>query len=189
MKHITGIAFAAVLLFASGLAVAQNNEEHSDLWLESKLDTTLALNRYLSLFDIDTDVKNGVAYLSGTVESDVNKDLAGEVARSIDGIRAVENNITVSKEDGMAAKRRMSREDGDRSFSQRIDDLTTTAAVKTELLANANVSGLNIDVDTMNGHVTLKGTVDSKEERALAEQITKNTAGVRDVDNNLKVGS
>ncbi|MCB0345953.1 MAG: BON domain-containing protein [Bdellovibrionales bacterium] len=161
-------------------------ERQSDTWLEAKLVTTIALNRHLSIFDISTDVKNQTAYLSGVVESDIEKDLAGEVAKSIDGIKSVKNNILVDKTKARAEVEKLKSSE-EYSFVQKIDDLTTTAAIKSKLIADSNVSGFAVDIDTMHGNVTLKGKVQTSEQKALIEQIAKNTAGVKDVDNKLNV--
>ena len=50
-----------------------------------------------------------------------------------------------------------------------------------------NALSRNIDVDTDNGVVTLKGSVDSLHERDAAEQIARSTAGVKRVVNTLSV--
>ena len=62
-----------------------------------------------------------------------------------------------------------------------------TANVKTRLLLNEHTGGLDINVDSMNGVVTLSGTVESEEESALAEQIAKNADDTRKVNNRLQV--
>ena len=63
-----------------------------------------------------------------------------------------------------------------------------TTAVKTKFLAEPGVSGLNINVDTNNGVVTLKGTVKSKAEADKAIAIARRSAGVKSVVNNLRIG-
>ncbi|HYB99144.1 MAG TPA: BON domain-containing protein [Candidatus Limnocylindrales bacterium] len=67
------------------------------------------------------------------------------------------------------------------------DDAGTTAVIKTKLLADQSTSGLEIDVSTKNGVVSLDGTVDSAAEKTAAERIAKGTNGVTEVKNNLKV--
>ena len=41
---------------------------------------------------------------------------------------------------------------------------------------------LNVDVDTRNGVVNLKGSVSSPQERALAVELAENVSGVKRVD-------
>jgi osmotically-inducible protein OsmY len=59
--------------------------------------------------------------------------------------------------------------------------------VKSRLLANPNTDGLQIDVDTRGDVVTLTGEVGSAEEKALAEELVRNTGDVQDVRNQLIV--
>jgi len=70
-----------------------------------------------------------------------------------------------------------------------VADAGITAAVKTRLLADPDVAGLRIDVDTKNKVVTLTGTVKTAAQVAEAEEIARDTSGVERVINNLKVGA
>jgi hyperosmotically inducible protein len=69
-----------------------------------------------------------------------------------------------------------------------LTDAAITTAVKSKFLADSDVSGMKIDVDTNNGVVTLHGTVPSAAEKRRAVQIAKETDGVKSVKDNLKVG-
>jgi len=158
----------------------------SDAWLDGKLETALLFNDQLNSFDIDTEVKNGTAYLSGAVESDIDIDLAGAVAESIDGIDRVENMLTVDRKATDKAKTSDAWKQKSQ-WRQNVDNATLTASVKTKLLLNEHTDGLDINVDSMNGVVTLSGTVGSKAESELAEKIAENTDGSREVNNRLLV--
>jgi len=68
-----------------------------------------------------------------------------------------------------------------------ITDAAITSAVKSKLLADPDVSGLNIDVDTKNGVVTLSGVIHKGTERAEALRLARETKGVKSVKNNLKL--
>lgn len=68
---------------------------------------------------------------------------------------------------------------------QAVDDTAITAKVKTELMAEKDVNGTAISVDTKNGQVTLTGTVPPPQ-IARAEQIARKVDGVREVVNQLK---
>jgi osmotically-inducible protein OsmY len=68
-----------------------------------------------------------------------------------------------------------------------VDDATITAKVKTALIAAPDLSGLAIDVDTVQNVVTLNGTVASDDARTRAERIAKEVEGVREVKNFLLV--
>ena len=66
-----------------------------------------------------------------------------------------------------------------------VGDAATTASVKTALIAEPNLSALRIDVDTVNGVVTLNGTVDNAEQKARAIAVAQGVSGVSTVKDNL----
>lgn len=148
---------------------------------EGSVWTAFALNRHLSPFAIDVDIEHGVATLTGEVESDVERDLAEQVALGVEGVTEVDNRLQVSGEEVQR------QADSERSFSARINDATTTATVKSKLLWNRNTEGLDIKVSTRNGVVTLEGQAQSDAASELAERLARNTEGVSQVDNQLKV--
>jgi osmotically-inducible protein OsmY len=69
-----------------------------------------------------------------------------------------------------------------------VDDAAITAAVKAKLAADGDINPFNIDVDTNEGVVTLQGRVEKEEARSKAEQLARETDGVRRVVNLVKVG-
>jgi osmotically-inducible protein OsmY len=157
-----------------------------DARMAGNIDTVFALNSNLDAFVIDTAVENGIVHLTGTVESDLDRDLAGELAKGVTGVVDVQNNLTIEKTARQMAAERTGA-DGKRTFGGWVDDATTTAAVKAKLVGNSNTTGLQIDVDTMNDLVTLSGEVSSAEMSQLAEEIARNTGDVKDVRNQLVV--
>jgi hyperosmotically inducible protein len=66
-------------------------------------------------------------------------------------------------------------------------DAWITTKVKMAILTDDSVDGLDIDVDTLDGRVTLHGTVDSAVEKAEAESLARRVQGVSDVRNLLAV--
>jgi hyperosmotically inducible protein len=74
------------------------------------------------------------------------------------------------------------------SPKQQLKDSEITAAVKTSFAADPDVAAHNIDVDTVEGVVTLTGKVKSDDEKAKAGRLARNTGGVKRVNNNLLVG-
>ncbi len=162
-----------------------SKEAFRDGWLESKLETALILSEHLNPFTIDIEVKGDTAYLTGEVDTEIAKDHATFVAKSVQGIDDVENEIKVKKN----AKRAKAEDANERSFKQTIEDSATTASVKTDLLTNSAVKGLKINVDTHKGVVTLSGEVETDSKRELAEYIAKENSSVKKVVNNLQIKS
>lgn len=74
------------------------------------------------------------------------------------------------------------RDDSRQDATSATGDAWITAKVKAALLADTDVRGLALDVDTKNGVVTLRGTAVTQAEIDSAKKIAKGIEGVRDVD-------
>lgn len=68
-----------------------------------------------------------------------------------------------------------------------VDDTVITTKVKTALLADSDIKGLQINVDTSNGVVTLSGAVDNQAQIDRAGKLAADVQGVRSVTNNLTI--
>lgn len=68
-----------------------------------------------------------------------------------------------------------------------LNDAGITARVKAKLIADPEVAGAHIDVDTVDGRVTLNGKVASEDQRAEAEKLATRTEGVKQVVNLIQV--
>jgi hyperosmotically inducible protein len=66
-------------------------------------------------------------------------------------------------------------------------DAWVTTKVKMALLTDENVSGRAVNVDTIDGRVTLHGTVGTAAEKVKAEQVARGIKGVRELRNLLQV--
>lgn len=72
-----------------------------------------------------------------------------------------------------------------RTAGQTVDDAGITAKVKAALMSESGIDGLKINVDTFNGHVTLKGEVPNQGQVDKAGQVARGIEGVKEVDNRL----
>ncbi|MEX0899374.1 MAG: BON domain-containing protein [Gammaproteobacteria bacterium] len=71
--------------------------EVSDTWITTKVKASLMTSRWVSAFDIDVDVDEGVVKLSGEVNNDDEKELAIDLAENIRGVRNVDaSGLTIS---------------------------------------------------------------------------------------------
>lgn len=68
-----------------------------------------------------------------------------------------------------------------------VDDAVLTTKVKARLAADPEVAAVHIDVDTIDGRVTLSGKVASEELRQEAYKLATRTEGVKEVVNLLEV--
>lgn len=68
-----------------------------------------------------------------------------------------------------------------------MDDAMLTARIKARMTADGRVSPSRVDVDTLNGDVTLRGEVPTQEEKDAAAQVARNVEGVRSVSDQIIV--
>jgi osmotically-inducible protein OsmY len=68
-----------------------------------------------------------------------------------------------------------------------VDDSVITSKVKTEMATNKEIKAHNITVNTSKGVVTLSGTAATMDESLKAAQIARNVAGVKSVENDIRV--
>ncbi|MGI3129140.1 BON domain-containing protein [Halopseudomonas pachastrellae] len=184
LKTIAIATATASVLSMSPLAAHADDGDLTEARQEGSIWTAITLNRHLNPFTIDVDVENGVATLTGDVESDVDRDLAEQVAKDIEGIQRVDNQLQVNPD-----AERKERTEGNPSLSTSFSNATTTATIKSKLLWNSNTEGLDIDVTTNNGVVTLSGTAQSDAAKDLAGMLAKDTDGVHRVDNEIRVNA
>ncbi|NNL95206.1 MAG: BON domain-containing protein [Xanthomonadales bacterium] len=176
---------AAVMAGDGGHEKANWKGEMHDAWIDGKIEASYSLSQYLNPFDIDTGVSKGTVTLRGSVSSEIDRDLAEEIALGIDGVNEVRNELTVTE----PTKQKNAAEKMASEFGTHFNDATTSARVKFALLANDSTEGLAINVDTVDGTVVLNGEVGSEQERELAERVAENAEGVSNVENRLKVAS
>lgn len=74
-----------------------------------------------------------------------------------------------------------------KSTGEYIDDAAITTKVKSEMIADKEVSAHEIHVKTNKGVVHLSGTVESRYEANKAGSIARAVAGVRAVNNDIQV--
>jgi len=74
-----------------------------------------------------------------------------------------------------------------RGVGQMSGDAVLTGKVKNALMVSKVDTG-KLNVDSANGVVTLKGSVPTASQKAMAEKVAKQVAGVSSVKNSLTVG-
>ncbi|WP_440811730.1 BON domain-containing protein [Pseudomonas syringae] len=175
---------AATAMLGSGPVLAQPDlpTQLAEARQEGSIWTAFALNKHLSPFKIDVDVEQGTAILKGKVESEVDRELAERIALDVQGIEKVDNQLQV---DASVASDAGTRTD----MAQRFDDATLVATVKSKLLWSSVTEGLNIDVDSKDGVITLKGRAQSPEAKELAGSLASNTDGVVSVNNLISLSA
>jgi hyperosmotically inducible protein len=86
-----------------------------------------------------------------------------------------------------AREERARAKENKETIGDTLDDAWIHTKIVAKLIANSKTPERKINVDVVNNVVTLRGTVDTAEEKTEAERIAKETEGVTKVTNQLKV--
>jgi osmotically-inducible protein OsmY len=183
MSKVTATAVIA-LAFVAGPAVVsaadskQSTTESmktnvSDSWITAKTKIALFADRSAPGTSVNVETTKGIVSLRGKVATDAEKKAAEEIARGIEGVQAVRNELQVVPG---SAKKLVEAKD---------DELTQQ--VKTRFKADPKLKSL--DVRTDNGVVTLQGKLPSIMDSARASQRAREVPGVRAVRNDTTYDS
>ena len=86
-----------------------------------------------------------------------------------------------------AAEERERAKQSKDTIGDTLDDAWIHTKIVAKLIADTATPERKINVDVVDNLVTLRGTVDSAEQKAEAEKIAKETEGVKSVKNQLQV--
>ena len=95
--------FVILMLIATLVACASTSKQSGtgeyvdDSVITTKVKTMLASDDFLKSFEISVETYKGIVQLSGFVDSQKAVDKAGEVARGVNGVKSVKNNLNVKK--------------------------------------------------------------------------------------------
>lgn len=181
-KLILATALALALGYPAYAGDRSVEQQVADARLEAQIETAIVFNRHLNPFEIDVEVRGDTATLTGTVDESIDRELAERVALNADGVKHVTNRITIDPSAYQTPK-----DDNDRDFDEAVEDATITASIKSRLLWNEITDGLDINVDTMEGRVTLTGDATTAAEKQVAGRLALRTDGVVSVDNRIMV--
>ena len=159
--------------------------ENSDMWITMKVKYTLLFNRNVSVMT-EVATKDGIVTLKGEANSQAQKDLTTEYAKDIEGVKGIQNEMTVTETPTGPGGKTMGEKVSD--MGESIDDASVTALVKMTLLYHRSTSGLHTKVETNQGMVTLTGTAKNAAEKDLATKYAQDVHGVKSVVNNMTIG-
>jgi hyperosmotically inducible periplasmic protein len=153
----------------------------SDAGITAQVKAAFALSKRISAYAIGVDTKDGVVTLSGQAPSDIDRELAGNVARDTTGVKQVDNQIRV--EPGLKPSDASLRE------SARVTDLEIHANLRERLAASEYLSGNEINVSVKDRVVTLAGRTQSLRQKTGIEQLARSLPNVADVVSQLTVAN
>jgi len=143
----------------------------SDSWLTSKTKIALFSDGRVKGRDVRVETQGGQVFLRGKVDSDEAKTAAAEIAKGVDGVKGVKNDLQVV---APAARKTV-----------QANDKQITKSVETALGKDPQLK--KIDVRTDDGVVVLSGEVPNISESAKASEMAHRVEGVKSVKNELRV--
>lgn len=166
--------------------------------LENTVKARIAADAQLKAanLNVDADADTNRVTLSGTVDSEPLRTKAVDLAKSAQAGLTVTDKIEVKgrevsrteyTEDLAKQARDKAKSTGDK-IGDTLDDAWIHTKIVAKLIANSNTPERKINVDVVNNVVTLRGNVDTAEQKAEAARVAKDTDGVKSVNNQLKVG-
>lgn len=169
-----------VLLVGTSFAGASSrNSGLQDSWLTSKTKIALAADERVKGTDVSVETSKSVVTLRGKVDSDDARDAALAVARGVDGVKKVNNDLQV-----VAPSRRDSIDERDEAITARIKDKISMDA---DLMNDSRLQSAGIDVVTNAGVVSLTGDVPDIIVSSQASWTAWQVRGVKSVRNDLKL--
>lgn len=167
MRLLTA-AFCAILTIVVPMtnSVAQQ-EELTDSTIRDAVEDEILFDPAVSLNNIDVAVQNGIVTLTGSVNNLLAQQRAIQLAETVRGVRSVIDRVEVDAED---------RPDSD-----------IESDVREALLQNPATETYEVQVSVDDGTVTLTGTVESWQEKNLAERVAKGVRGVSEIENNIRI--
>jgi hyperosmotically inducible protein len=151
-----------------------------DLEIRVAILEALAHSREIGGKNIEVKVENRSVTLSGSVETPTQRSGAEQIARAVDGVAGVTNNLAVTNPQAAS-------EPPAASVTPADSNADLAKRVEVELYLTKAFNTLTIQIRAEDGAVTLAGTVRSRAEQLLAERVAQSVAGVKKVTNEMKV--
>lgn len=157
------------------IVVKSDYPEHSDGWIALKIRSRLLVKANVSATSTKVAVVDGAVTLTGTADNAAQKDLTTAYAKDIDGVKSVNNEITI-KAPGA-------------TLSESMDDASITSQVKYALLSHKSTSALKTKITTNDGVVSVSGEASSDAEKSFVGKLAGDVRGVKSVSNKMTVKS
>ncbi len=143
--------------------------------ITDRVKASLSSDSQLQDAHIRVRTEEGVVTLRGNVGTDEQRRDAERIARNIDGVQSVDNDISVSADEG----------EGHQAVAraERVgSDSWITTKVKSELVSNEGTHGFDVHVTTERGVVMLSGRVPDRHDLDRVRDVAAGVQGVRRVE-------
>lgn len=176
---------------------AESKPKITDTDIENTIKAKWATDAAIKAADLscDADAETNSAAVSGTVALEALRIKAVELARSAQPGLLITDKIVVKPrelsrteytEEFAKRERERAKELGEK-LGNSLDDAWLHTKIVAQLIGDSDTPQRKINVDVVNNVVTLRGTVNTSEQKAEAERIAKATEGVKKVVNQLKL--
>jgi hyperosmotically inducible periplasmic protein len=193
MKGYFARVIALLMIIFSIMIAACTERQVDDAMLTARIKARMTADGRISPSRVDVDTLNGDVTLRGEVPTQEEKDASQEVARKVEGVRSVSNQIIVNPAvagtgipSGQEMKREAEKAVGNvgQGVKKGAEDAFLLGEIKARLAA-AGYGDVAVSVDR--GVVTLKGEAMKDKDRIAVEAIVEKVKGVEKVDNQLTV--
>lgn len=172
IRNLTLAIIGALALFA-GTARADRSSDATVTW---KAKLLLLEKLGAEALEIDVDTVDGAVHLGGAVEKRATVELAGTVVESVEGVRSVDNDLTLAKAPGNAVERAAGEAE------KEVKDAMLESRVRLALFEAIGASALEVGTEAADGTVVLEfGMEVSKPARERAITSVRALDGVRKV--------
>jgi hyperosmotically inducible protein len=150
-------------------------EKYSDAWIRMKVKTMLMLHRNLHGANAEIAVSAGLVTLHGEAGSQAEKELTTEYVKDVEGVKDVNNEMTVAK----------SPHEEHKTVGEFIDDASIKSQIKLALLFHRGTNVFRTDISVEKGVVTVSGKAKSAAEIELVSKRIEDIHGVKTVHNRM----
>jgi hyperosmotically inducible periplasmic protein len=150
LSSLIGISGCAIAVSLTGCASTPTHESTGevidDSTITAKIKADYAVDKDVSAMQVGVETYKGVVQLSGFVDNDYAKKKAGQLAKKVDGVRRVENNIIIKplsgNETGLSGTNSISDYEGEVT---EMDSTNNTITVRKALISHTfqNATGLD----------------------------------------------
>jgi len=193
VNKIEGVSGVRNLLHVSSQAQQTAVTKRSDDVIKSDVEKRLKADRSLDNSSISVkSVNNGVVLLNGRAASLDDNQRALYYAASQPGVVRVASEIEVTDtlaDEYFRTEESTKPETEKRNVGGVTSDIWITSATKMKLAGDTRTPATEINVDSLDGVVTLFGMVPTQESKSAAAEIARGVSGVKRVENQIEVVS
>lgn len=183
-RRFAVFALALALILVIPAAAQEKSEQDANYAKELEIRELLFEKGGERALNIQVTVDRTKAILTGQVPTRAAQELAEEVALSVDGIKSVTNRLRVTPPPGGNAVQK-----ADRTLEEETADAYLESKVKRHLYTEIGKRAKDLEVEAVDGVVSLRGTLPDASRKQIALDAATKTKGVKRVVDLIKVKS